>query len=82
MLLQSHEKKRIRLLPALPKAWATGSVSGLTVRGNIIVDMEWKKGMLKKVTLNSEVTQKVILIYQNQEIGVELKKREPLVYNF
>lgn len=82
MLLQSHEKKRIRLLPALPVAWATGSVSGLTVRGNIIVDMEWKKGMLKKVTLNSEVTQKVILIYQNQEIGVELKKREPLVYNF
>jgi alpha-L-fucosidase 2 len=82
MLLQSHEKKGIRLLPALPKAWASGSVNGLTARGNIIVDMEWGKGMLKKVTLNSRVTQKVLLMYQNQEIEVEVEKGVPLIYNF
>ena len=82
MLLQSHEKKGIRLLPALPKAWAIGSVNGLTARGNIILDMEWEKGMLKKVTLNSRVTQKVLLMYQNQEIEVEVEKGVPLIYNF
>jgi hypothetical protein len=44
--------------------------------------MEWGKGMLKKVTLNSRVTQKVLLMYQNQEIEVEVEKGVPLIYNF
>jgi hypothetical protein len=38
--------------------------------------------MLKKVTLNSRVTQKVLLMYQNQEIEVEVEKGVPLIYNF
>lgn len=44
--------------------------------------MEWGKGMLKKVNLNSRVTQKVLLMYQNQEIEVEVEKGVPLIYNF
>lgn len=44
MLVQSHGGK-IRLLPALPKAWKCGKVSGLRVRGGRILKcMEWKDG--------------------------------------
>jgi alpha-L-fucosidase 2 len=53
MLVQSSADE-IRLLPALPDAWAEGSVKGLVARGGFTIDMDWKDHKVSKVTISSE----------------------------
>jgi len=52
MLIQSHDGA-IDILPALPKAWANGSITGLKARGGFIVDIEWKESKVTRLVLKS-----------------------------
>ncbi|HEY0956693.1 MAG TPA: glycoside hydrolase family 95 protein [Roseateles sp.] len=53
MLLQSH-RGRIQLLPALPKAWPAGSVSGLCARGGFELAFAWQGGELQALSITSK----------------------------
>jgi alpha-L-fucosidase 2 len=74
MLVQSHAGE-IQVLPGLPKAWATGSVKGLRARGGFEIDIVWRKGLLKNVTVRAPSNDgKVKLRYGAWVTEVELKQ--------
>ncbi|MCJ7466980.1 MAG: glycoside hydrolase family 95 protein [Maribacter sp.] len=52
MLLQSSQNE-IRLLPALPDAWAEGSVKGLRARGAFEIAIDWKNKKPTRVIVRS-----------------------------
>ncbi len=52
MLVQSHNGE-LHLLPALPDAWPSGSVTGLRARGGITLDIEWHRGALTRAMINT-----------------------------
>lgn len=64
MFLQSHGGA-IDLLPALPDAWADGSISGMKARGNVEVDMEWSRMHLNSAVLKPKVSGPLTVKYDN-----------------
>lgn len=82
MLLQSHEEGIIRLLPALPKAWQSGKVSGLKARGGFSLDFSWENGTLKTLKITSLPGKKAVILADGSEIELFLKKGESMEMEF
>jgi alpha-L-fucosidase 2 len=70
MLMQSHNGT-IKLLPALPGAWAQGSVKGLRARGDFEVDIAWKNGKLTDAVLRSKSGGDCKLSYNGKILSVK-----------
>lgn len=72
MLVQSDESE-IRLLPALPDAWVSGSVSGLLARGGYELGVEWSENRPTKVTIYSKTGGQTKLISGSKTRTVSLR---------
>ncbi|NOS68575.1 MAG: glycoside hydrolase family 95 protein [Verrucomicrobia bacterium] len=77
MLLQSHAGE-IELLPALPAAWAEGSVTGLRARGGVEVDLTWKHGRLVFAGFRCERGESFRIRYQGKIVELKLPKGKRL----
>lgn len=76
MLLQSYDGM-LNFLPALPKAWKSGSIKGVCARGGIEADFAWKNRKVVSATLRSRVDQTVNVRVNGKEKTVELKAGVP-----
>jgi len=80
MLLQSHIRAPdgsyvLHLLPALPKAWPTGSVKGLRARGGYEVDLAWRDGRLTSFAIRSDDRSTCRVLYAGRLSEFDLKTR-------
>jgi len=77
MLLQSHQRTTegmvlINLLPALPKAWASGTVKGLRARDGFILDLTWKEGRVTMVKIQSALGRPALLHLNEETLPLHL----------
>jgi alpha-L-fucosidase 2 len=75
MLVQSHAGE-IELLPALPRAWAAGSVQGLRARGGFELALGWKDGQLASATIRSTGGTSCNVRYGERRIALTLAPGE------
>ena len=74
MLLQSQNEE-LHLLPALPDAWAAGSVRGLVARGGFVVDMNWTDHRLESAVVVARNTGECIVRTSEPVSLLPLKRR-------
>ncbi len=81
MLVQSTANE-IRLLPALPDAWADGSVKGICARGGFEITMDWSNKTVKKLSIYARNNGKTTLFYGNEKKEIALKKGQTMELNW
>ena len=78
MLMQSR-RGVLMLLPALPKAWQTGSVKNFRAQDGVTVDFAWQDGCLTSCSLRAEHAQTLRVLSGAREWRVRLAPGETCV---
>lgn len=65
MLIQSKGNE-VTLLPALPKEWNTGKVTGVQIQGGFTVDFEWEKMKIKNICIRAKYNSELLLNYNGK----------------
>lgn len=83
MLLQSHVplaggRFELHLLPALPAAFADGSVHGLRARNGYVVDLAWQDGRLRRARIRATLDGALHLRAGERTATFELAKGETI----
>ena len=66
------------LLPALPKAWQTGSVKNFRAQDGVTVSFTWENGKLQSFTLNARDDRTLQVCYGKQSWNLTLQGGKPL----
>jgi alpha-L-fucosidase 2 len=81
MLVQSSENE-IKLLPALPDAWESGSVKGICARGGFEISMDWTQKKLKNLIILAKADGKTTLICGDKTKEVNMKKGQKMIIDW
>jgi alpha-L-fucosidase 2 len=68
----------IELLPACPKEWNEGAVSGLCARGGFEVSFKWKGGNVRSASVKAKHAGTVTLLYNGQQKTFKMKAGQNL----
>ena len=60
MLLQS-QRDIVHLLPALPREWSDGHVTGLRARGGVTADLAWASGRLTTASVQASRPKRIVI---------------------
>ncbi len=78
MLMQARGDL-IHVLPALPRAWPTGSIAGLRAPDRCSVDVSWQGGRLDRVRLTAQVAGRRSVRLGDRTMTVDLPAGRPVV---
>ena len=78
-LLVQSTADEIRFLPALPKRWTTGHLTGVRVRGGATVDVSWKDGRLTQARVRSQRAARYRVTCNGRVADVVLPAGTPVV---
>ena len=74
-MLLSSRAGRIELLPALPKAWPNGKVTGIRARGNFTVDIEWHDAKVTHYRISSPEVRSVDVSANGETTTITCEKQ-------
>ncbi len=72
MLIQTRGEM-LRLLPALPGEWSSGSIHGILQRGGCRVDLSWKNGEVDVLTITASRSIRRRIVAPNGTADIQLR---------
>jgi alpha-L-fucosidase 2 len=78
MLVQSTSDE-IRVLPALPRQWSSGSLKGVRVRGGAKLDITWNEGRLTELRLHAGHAVEYRITYGDLSTEAQIRPGKPII---